>query len=94
MGVGFLVPWHAVITAVDYFGNLFPDNRVQFDVVIAYSIPNALSALHISHLLTFHFCCFSSSSVSEFSVASQWNYLLLLLCSRSFKYAAYITRLI
>jgi len=36
LGAGSLIPWNALITAVDYFGYLYPDKHVEKTFTVAY----------------------------------------------------------
>lgn len=36
LGAGNLIPWNALITAVDYFGYLYPDKHVEKTFTVAY----------------------------------------------------------
>ncbi|CAG7908892.1 unnamed protein product [Brassica rapa] len=49
LGAGSLIPWNALITAVDYFGYLYPDKHVEKTFTVAYMV--ARSCENISYLL-------------------------------------------
>merc|ERR1712188_363325 len=40
LGCGLLLPWNAVLTAFDYFQNLYDDDTFTFAVPIANQVPN------------------------------------------------------
>lgn len=40
LGAGLLVPWNAIITAVDYFNTVFPDIKLLFYFPMAYIYPS------------------------------------------------------
>lgn len=42
LGAGFLFPWNAFITAVDYFAFLYPEAHVDFAFGVAYMLPNLI----------------------------------------------------
>nr|XP_021842794.1 equilibrative nucleotide transporter 1-like [Spinacia oleracea] len=47
LGAGFLLPWNAFITAVDYFGYLYPDESVDRIFAVAYMLTGLFSLLVI-----------------------------------------------
>ncbi|XP_074274419.1 equilibrative nucleotide transporter 1-like [Silene latifolia] len=47
LGAGYLLPWNAFITAVDYFSYLYPSHRVDRIFSVAYVLPQLLSLLLI-----------------------------------------------
>eukprot|EP00240_Pyramimonas_obovata_P009636 CAMPEP_0118940042 /NCGR_PEP_ID=MMETSP1169-20130426/30472_1 /TAXON_ID=36882 /ORGANISM="Pyramimonas obovata, Strain CCMP722" /LENGTH=100 /DNA_ID=CAMNT_0006884435 /DNA_START=531 /DNA_END=830 /DNA_ORIENTATION=- len=40
LGVGFLLPWNAFITAIDYFELLYPGNHADRVFSVSYMLPN------------------------------------------------------
>eukprot|EP01018_Ginkgo_biloba_P010707 Gb_12126 [translate_table: standard] len=43
LGTGYLLPWNAFITAVDYFAYLYPNAHVGLVFPVAYDIPSVLT---------------------------------------------------
>ena len=43
LGVGLLLPWNAMVTAVDYFSALYPDAHIYRVFSVAYFIPSLIT---------------------------------------------------
>jgi hypothetical protein len=44
MAIGVLLPYNAIIAATDYFKLIFPTQRVEFDFLASYMIPNVIGS--------------------------------------------------
>lgn len=59
LGAGNLLPWNALITAIDYFGHLYPDKHVEKVFSVAYMSSSLLTLIvminwsNFSKLVTF-----------------------------------------
>ena len=42
LGAGFLFPWNAFITGIDYFASLYPESHVDYVFSVSYTLPNML----------------------------------------------------
>ena len=42
LGAGFLLPWNAFITGIDYFASLYPESHVDYVFSVSYMLPNML----------------------------------------------------
>ena len=42
LGAGFLFPWNAFITGIDYFASLYPESHIDYVFSVSYMLPNML----------------------------------------------------
>ena len=52
-GVGMLLPWNAMLAAMDYFTDKFPDYKPSFSLLVAVSVPMLLVQLVVYFFLQY-----------------------------------------